>query len=257
MKKAYGIFLALILSTLFSCKSTKDLTNTYTIKELSARKVVKKHLASSFDGKTIDAKLKVKYKDRKENISFSVKMKIKKDEVIWLKGTKLITVFKAKITPDKVRFYSPYKKNYFEGDFSMLKDLLGFDVNFAQLQNMLLGEAVLNISDNKQKVDIVENSYQLHPKKQPVLFDVFYQIHPNHYKLKKQYLINTLKEQLLDITYSDYIKKGNLLFPKKTTILAKEKNKFTNINLEVRSVNFNTELQMPFRIPSGYKEIQL
>ncbi|WP_299619233.1 DUF4292 domain-containing protein [uncultured Tenacibaculum sp.] len=257
MKKTYGILLILALSTLFSCKTTKDAANSTAIKELSARRVVKKHLSADFDGKTIDAKLKVKYKDKKENIGFSVKMRIKKDEVIWLKGTKLITVFKAKITPEKVSFYSPYKKNYFEGDFSMLKELLGFDVNFTQLQNMLLGQAVLDISKNKQKVTIIDNAYQLYPKKQLELFDIFYQINPNHYKLKKQHLVNELKAQRLDISYADYIKKGKFLFPKKTTITAKEKDKFTNISIDVRSVNFNTNLEMPFRIPSGYKEIEL
>ncbi|SNR13853.1 DUF4292 domain-containing protein [Tenacibaculum jejuense] len=257
MKKVYLILTTLIIATLSSCKSTKETTSTATLKNLSARRVVKKHLASNFEGNTIDAKLKVRYKDKKEDIGFSVKMKIKKDEVIWLKGTKIITVFKAKITPEKVSFYSPYKKNYFEGDFSMLKELLGFDVNFEQLQNMLLGQAVLDITENKQKVDIVNRSYQLYPKKQPLLFDIFYQIHPDHYKLKKQYLVNQLKEQRLDIDYADYIKKDNLLFPKRTIITAKEKNKFTNINIEVRSINFNTNLEMPFRIPSGYKEIKL
>ncbi len=257
MKKIHFTILTLIIILLSSCKSTKAVTAASAIKSLSAKKVVKKHLSSNFEGETIDAKLKVRYKDKKEDIGFSVKMKIKKDEVIWLKGTKIITIFKAKITPEKVSFYSPYKKNYFEGDFTMLKKLLGFDVNFQQLQNMLLGQAVLDISEKKQKVDIVNSSYQLHPKKQPLLFDIFYQVHPEHYKLKKQYLVNQLKAQQLDIEYTDYLKKDDLLFPKQTVITAKEKSKFTNITMEVRSINFNTNLEMPFRIPSGYKEIKL
>ena len=45
--------------------------------------------------------------------SISVYLRIKKDEVIWLKGTKFINVFKAKITPDKVRFYSPDREKIF------------------------------------------------------------------------------------------------------------------------------------------------
>ena len=49
---------------------------------------------------------------------------------------KFINVFKAKITPDKVRFYSPVEKKYFEGDFSMLEKLLGTKINFQQLQNL-------------------------------------------------------------------------------------------------------------------------
>ncbi|MFY7671893.1 DUF4292 domain-containing protein [Tenacibaculum sp. MEBiC06402] len=240
-----------------SCKSSKNVANSKgTIEELSSRKIVRKHNNISFP-ETVDAKLKVNYKDAKENIGFSVKMKMVKDEVIWLKGSKIITVFKAKITPEKVSFYSPYKKNYFEGDFTMLKKLLGVDINFNQLQNMLLGQAIYNLKKNKQEVEITSNSYKLYPKDQGSLFDIFYHINPNHFKLEKQYVVNSLKNQRLDVAYPKYLKKGTFMFPEKIQIRAKEKNKFTNIDMNVRSIEFNKKLEMPFRIPSGYKEIEL
>ncbi len=257
MKIIYSSFLLFIL-LFVSCKSSKVVTSEgLLIKEMSAKKIAKKHISKHFGFKTADAKLKVNYKDNEENIGFSVKMKIKKDEVIWLKGSKFITVFKAKITPQKVLFYSPYKKNYFEGDFSMLKKLLGVDVNFYQLQNMLLGQAIFDITDTKQKVKILERSHQLSPKKQSPLFNIFYLVNPINYKLNKQLIVNDLKNQELTISYSKYLKKNNVLFPENISINAKEKSKFTNINLSVRSIVFDTELSMPFKIPSGYKEIKL
>lgn len=248
----------LVLSIAFiSCKSNKSITSTKVVKQMSARRVAKKHVAENFEKRTIDAKLKVNYKDNNESLGFSVRMKIKKDEVIWLKGTKFITVFKAKITPTKVSFYSPYKKNYFEGDFSMLKKLLGTDINFKQLQNMLLGQAIFDVKSQRQNVEIIKNSYQLSPKKQPNLFDVFFYINPLHYKLDKQSLVNTFKNQRLDVSYPAYMNKENIVFPNKINILAKESTKFTNISMTVRSVNFNTNLNVDFSIPKGYKEIQL
>ena len=240
-----------------SCKSSRNVVNsTGEVTEMSSRKIVRKHNNLNFP-KTVDAKLKVNYKDTKENLGFSVKMRMVKDEVIWLKGTKIITVFKAKITPEKVSFYSPYKRNYFEGDFSMLKKLLGVDINFTQLQNMLLGQAIYNLKKSKQEVEIVDRSYKLYPKNQISLFDIFYHISPDHFKLKKQYVINSLKNQRLDVLYPKYLEKNNVLFPEKIQIRAKEKNKFTNIDLNLRSVEFNKKLEMPFKIPSGYKEIEL
>ncbi len=98
-------------------------------KEISAKKVAKKHIAANFDRETVDAKLKVNFNNGKTKQSLSVNMKIIKDEVIWLRGTKFITVFKAKITPTSVSYYSPFAKNYFEGDFSMIKKLLGVEIN--------------------------------------------------------------------------------------------------------------------------------
>ena len=256
MKLFKYIFVFLIAFT--SCKSAKKVTNNISeIKNLSARKVAKKHEAASFNEKSLEARLRVNYKDTKEDVGFSVKMRLKKDEVIWLKGTKVITVFKAKITPTKVSFYSPYKKNYFEGDFSMLTKLLGVEVNFEQLQNMLLGEALLNVRKQRQNVDIIDASYRLSPKKQPTLFDVFFDVNPSHFKLNKQSLINPIKEQRLDIDYPSYSTKDSVVYPSKISILGKNKKKFTKIDITYRSVEFNKNLNFDFRIPSGYKEIKL
>jgi hypothetical protein len=250
-------YLLVGLLALGSCKSSKNIANTDgAVEEMSSRKIIRKHNNISVP-ETVDAKLKVNYKDAKEDIGFSVKMKMIKDEVIWLKGTKIITVFKAKITPEKVSFYSPYKRNYLEGDFTMLRKLLGVDINFNQLQNMLLGQSIYNLKKTKQQVEIADNSYKLYPKDQLSIFDIFYHINPTHFKLEKQYVVNSLKNQRLDVSYPKYIQKKSFLFPEKIEIKAKEKNKFTNIDMNVRSIEFNKKLEMPFRIPSGYKEIKL
>ena len=223
---------------------------------MPAKKVVRKHISSSFDKKTVDAKLKVAFKNNKNSESFSVRMKMKKDEVIWLKGTKLITVFKAKITPTSVSYYSSYFKNYFEGDFSMLKKLLGTDINFSQLQNMLLGQAMLDLKSEKQNVEIIENSHVLSPQAQSNLFDIFFYVNPSHFKLNKQSLVNSVKNQRLDISYPKYLQKEGAVFPENIVINATQKESFTNINLQTKSVIFDTEVYQSFKIPSGYKELK-
>ena len=119
---------------------------------MSAKKVARKHVSANFKKKTIAAKFKVNFNDGITKQSISVYLRIKKDEVIWLKGTKFINVFKAKITPEKVRFYSPVEKKYFEGDFSMLEKLLGTKINFQQLQNLFLGQAILDVKNKKQNI---------------------------------------------------------------------------------------------------------
>ncbi len=249
---------AIVLLVIFtSCKSNKSTLNNAAIRSMSAKKVVKKHLANNFDKNTIDAKLKVNYKDNDEGLAFSVRMKIKKDEVIWLKGTKFITLFKAKITPTKILFYSPFKRNYFEGDFSILTKILGTEISFDQLQNMLLGQAIFDVKSKRQKVVIVKDSYELSPKSQSDLFDFFFYVNPKHYKLDKQFMVNLHKKQRLDISYSDYTNKQDVIYPNKIEITAKEQSKYTHIDMTFRSVNFNSDLNLDFSIPDGYKEIQL
>ena len=114
----YLKYLFVFILVFTACKTKKyALDNSIIAKEMSAKKVARKHVSANFKKKTISAKFKVNFNDGSTKESISVYVRIKKDEVIWLKGTKFINIFKAKITPDKVRFYSPIEKNILKVTF--------------------------------------------------------------------------------------------------------------------------------------------
>ncbi len=248
----------LFIVVLSACKPTKNVIDaSKTAKKMSSKKIIRKHLAVHFERETIDAKFKVHYQDKKTGLGFSVRMKIKKDEVIWLKGTKLITLFKAKITPTSVRYYSSVKKNYFEGDFSMIQQLLGVEINFEQLQNLFLGQAILDLKKEKQVVEIKDNAHVLSPKVQSALFDVFFFVNPSHFKLDKQSVVNTEKELQLDILYPRYKVIDKEVYPEDIHIRVHQKNALTKIDFSLKSVVFDTEINTSYRVPSSYKKITL
>lgn len=255
MKVFKYLFFSIIVLT--SCKSNKAMTDANAMaRSMSAKKVSKKHSAVQFDQSSADARLKVNFNNGKVKQSLSVSMKLKKDEVIYLKGTKLITVFKAKITPTTVSYYSPLAKNYFEGDFSLIKDLLGVEINFQQLQNLFLGQALLDLKEDKQDIEIIGNQYVLSPKTQNELFDIFFAIDPSHFKLNKQFLVNTENNLRLDVDYPSYDKIKGELFPSQINIEAKNAKSTTKIDLIYREVVFNTAVDMSFNIPKNYKPIR-
>ena len=240
-----------------SCKTKKNMIDANIIaKEMSAKKVARKHVASNFDKKSIDAKLKASFNNGKLKQSISVNMKIKKDEVIYLKGTKFITVFKAKITPTSVSYYSPFAKNYFTGDFSMIKELLGVAINFDQLQHLFLGESLQDLKEEKHSVAIKNNSYVLAPEMQANLYDLFFAVNPSHFKLNKQSIVNEAKMLRLDIAYPNYKLVDNVVFPSKINVVAKNEKRTTAIDLEYKSVVFDTEIMMSFNIPNSYKRLE-
>jgi len=250
-------YLVVFLLLLVSCTSKKKLIDATVIaKEMSPKKVARKHVASYFDKNSVSAKMKANFNNGKVKQSISVSLRMKKDEVIWLKGSKFLTVFKVKITPTSVSYYSPLAKNYFEGDFTMLQKLLGTEINFKQLQNLFLGQSLYNVKAQKQQVFVKNNSYILSPEEQSNLFDIFFTINPSHFKLDKQSIINSAKKQRLDITYPSYGLIDDVLFPSEINIKAKQVNTFTNIDFFTKSVLFDTEFETPFLIPKGYKEIK-
>ena len=254
----YLKYLFVFILAFTACKTKKyALDNSIIAKEMSAKKVARKHVSANFKKKTIAAKFKVNFNDGITKESISVYLRIKKDEVIWLKGTKFINLFKAKITPDKVRFYSPIEKKYFEGDFSMLEDLLGTEINFQQLQNLFLGQALLDFKKDKYNVQILNNAYLLSPEVQLNLFDAFFAVNPVHFKLNKQSIVNPLKEQRLDVKYPSYKYIEDEIFPKEINIKVKQENKTTTIDFILRSIELNTEINTSFTIPNGYKRMNL
>ncbi|WP_299012666.1 DUF4292 domain-containing protein [uncultured Polaribacter sp.] len=251
----YIVFLVLVFS---SCKSNKVTVDANGIaKKMSAKKVAKKHNASNFDKETVDAKFKANFNNGKLKQSISVQLKIKKDEVIWLKGTKFINIFKIKITPEKVSYYSPLEKRSFEGDFTLLEKVLGVAVNFNQLQNLFLGQAMLDLKETKSNVVISKNSYVLTPKEQALLFNAFFSINSQHFKLDAQEIVGNTKNQKLSIKYPSYKLINEVVFPKQINIKAQENSKLTTIDFQLKSVLFNTPINTSFKIPSGYKPIVL
>lgn len=248
----------LILMLVFtSCKSSKTATgNTFAIKSISAKEVSKKHLQNGFDKNTVEARLKVAYQDNNNKQRLSVKLRIDKDKIIWLNATYIgIIVARAKITPSSVSYYEKLNKTYFKGSFELLKNMLGTDVNFTQLQNLLLGQAIFDLNAQKYKAVVDNDAHLLLPVEQKILFDILFWINPIHFKLDKQELNSTIKNQTLKVAYKKYTTIDGETFPKNIEIRAKVNESFTNIDIEYRSVIFNKVFSTPFNVPNGYKQV--
>lgn len=256
--KYFTKILIVILLIVTSCKSNKDLVNSSKINNISTKKIISNHYNNNFHQQTIYAKLNAKYRDKKTSASVSIKLRLEKDKTIWMSATKLgIPLAKVKITPNRVVYYEKLQRTYFDGDFSLLSKWLGTELDYEKVQNILLGQAVLNLKKGKYNSVIDKNSYQLSPKKDNELFGILFFMNPNNFKLDKQEIRHPEKQQLLSVSYPNYNKIKGEQFPKNIYIRASDNKNLTTIDIEYRSVEFNKELTFPFSIPKGYKEISL
>jgi hypothetical protein len=257
MKYPIKIILLVFLA-ITSCKSKKTVSEANSIEIVSAKKLIGDHYEHSFNKETIDAKLNANYEDSKAQVSLSVKMRVEKDKAIWLSATKLgFPVAKMLITPTQVSFYEKLDKTYFDGDFSLLSNWLGTELDFEKVQNLLVGQAILNLKDGKYDVKVVNKSFELKPRKTNDLFAILFFMNKENYKLDKQEISNSTKEQLLTISYPNYKEMEGEQFPEAIDIKVLDKKKITAITLEYKSVEFDKPLTFPFEIPEGYKQISL
>lgn len=239
-----------------SCKSKKNIAESDAI-NFSTRKVISNHMNADFKRKTLNARIIAKYQDPKSSASFSVKLRIEKDKTIWLSATKFgIPVAKAKITPEHVSYYEKLNKTYFDGDFKLINKFLGTDLDYDKLQNLLLGQAILDLKKGKFSSDYKNRSYELIPKKSGELFDILFVMNPDNFKLRSQQVKSSSEEQLLAVTYPNYTEVDGETIPKKIAIRAIDKKNITTINMEYKSVVLDEELTFPFSIPQGYKELK-
>ncbi len=241
-----------------SCKGTKAVTGSG-IKKLSAEKVIANHYNRSFNFKTLNARVKVRYDDGKKSFSPSATMRFEKDKVIWVSVKMLgITLAKALITPEKVSYYEKIDNTYFEGDFKVLSEWLGTDnLDFDKVQQMLLGQALFNLREDKYNSSVTDQTYQLKPKKELELFERLFLIQPNSFKIAAQELKQPLENRNLKIKYENYQKVGNQDFPKDIEIEAMQGDEKTIIGIEYKQVDYNARVSFPFKIPSGYKEVTI
>ncbi|AOW21189.1 DUF4292 domain-containing protein [Urechidicola croceus] len=250
--------IVLISMFVVSCKSNKVVTEGAVLTSMSSKKIINNHYSNSFEKKTINARIKAKYEDKKNSQTVIIKLRLEKNKAIWMSGTYLgIPVAKVLITPDRVTYYEKVNKTFFDGDFSLLSEFLGTEVDFQKIQNLLIGETILNLKDQRYDVFVDEKTYLLEPKKQKELFDILFWLDPLNFKVSKQEVRQPIEQKRLTVDYTEYQKISNITFPKKINISAVDKTKRTLLGLEYRTVEFDKVLSFPFSIPSGYKEIRL
>jgi len=256
--KLLSKILIVILLVFTSCKSNKNAVNNSNVNTISTKKIINNHYNSNFNQKTINAKINAKYKDSKTSVTFSIKLRLEKDKTIWMSATKFgFPVAKVKITPSRVIYYEKLERTYFDGDFSLLSKWLGTELDYEKVQNILLGQAVLNLKKGKYDSKIDNNLYELSPRKENDLFGILFFMNPENFKLNKQEIRNQDKQQLHTGSYPNYKNIKGEQFPENINIRAIDHKKLTTINIEYRTVEFNEDLTFPFSIPSGYKEISL
>ncbi|WP_241483429.1 DUF4292 domain-containing protein [Kordia zhangzhouensis] len=250
-----AIISVLAIMLLVSCKSSKTLVSSGKVANLSTKNIVKNHYRNSLKFNTIRGKLKVDFDDGKMQEGFTLSLRMKKDEAIWLSAK--LSLVKVYITPTRVSFYNKLDNTYFEGDFALISKFLGTDLDFEKIQNLLIGEALFNLKNEKFNSEIVDKTYALTPKRDFDLFKRLFFLDAFHFKIAQQQLVQTAEERLLTINYPAYQKITGQVFPKNVEIKASESNKTTTIQVEYKKITFNEEVRFPFKIPSGYKEIKI
>jgi hypothetical protein len=241
-----------ILAIASSCKSSKVAGGD--AKEKSARVVLKTFEDNLADFKTVNGRIKAGYKTEDNSQSINITYRIEKDKAIWLsaKVMGLLPVAKVYITPDRFQYYEKINRTYFDGDFSMAEQYLGVEVNFENLQNLLIGRPMYPLKKNQMLYN--DNAYVFLQNIKSILA-YSATIEEKQFDMTSQAL-RTEKNESLEVDYSRFQTVDKKRFPSKLVLTAKNNDETVWIDIDYRSVVFDESLSFPFSIPSNYERLE-
>ena len=272
MKKTILLF---ILSTvLFSCKTHKNFKRetqnsndslssettltpekpavTEIIASPTYLKVTNDHynLNNTFNTLQINADISFKSNRLKENVTADIRIEKDKNILISLKKFG-ITGAKIFITPTRVSYYEIVNGSHYDGDFDFISKFLGTELNFNQIQNLLLGTAVYDLAEEPLTTKVEDGVYKLY-KETNELNIVF--VLDGLARMKQEVINQKGSQEKLIIDYLAYQTKDEILLPSNLLIRAIQ-NGETNINVNYKKVEVNQEISFPYKIPNGSKAI--
>lgn len=251
LKIGLGMALVIIFN---SCSSAKSVIESGEVSDkLSTKQIIRQHQKNDAAFKTTQARVRIDLINGEKEQGYTFGYRMEKDKVIWLNAP--LGLARMMITPDRVKFYNKSDNTYFDGDYALLSDFVGFDLDFFKVQNILLGQAIYDLKSQPHVVTTNDSSYILAPKDQNVLLELFYLINPSHFKMNSLQLAQQAKRRILQVDYASYQEVDKQILPKNIEIIAVEDADQVIIRMEFKSVSLNESVRFPFNIPSGYKEI--
>lgn len=254
------ILSSLLVVILFSsCGSTKLVEGSANAnRALSIKKIIAAHKGASQDFTTLAARMQVKYSDPKQSQSITTSVRMEKDKAIWIKASIIgITLAKVLITPNEVRFYESIGRTYFKGDFALLSDFLGTEINFQQAQAIFLGQSIIPLNQGKITSRVENNKYELVPAKQDARFLLSLLLNPDTFLVHQEQISQPQENRNLVVDYGPYQKISSSFYPTKIRVEATENQDTTTVDIKYKKIDLNVSLSFPFTIPDGYKQMKL
>lgn len=281
----WTLTLALILSSpvfLSSCKKkrnknatpaadTTGLSGPCKLDHRAPRPIIADMRKSEFHFNWLTAKITCEAYDDSSRVAFDVNLRMRKDSVIWMNvmGPLNIKIARILITKDSVKFIQfqdgtlGAQPKCFQGDFALLTEMLGTDVDFDMMQSLLVGNSVsFYEEDEKLRASINQSNcwYTLSTVRKRKLKRVLegqkppqdplqtINLDPTTYKILNIFFLDE-QSRTFKADYSNFTTLDSMQFPYKAEFFARGLAKSAGLMLEYTKVTLNKPTDFPFSIP--------
>ncbi|MFN0032951.1 MAG: DUF4292 domain-containing protein [Flavobacteriales bacterium] len=285
-----------LLVALVACSKSKNVEKSKEpLKERTAGYLLRHYDKNKYDYTWVGMKVDAEFITMGETQTFKATIRMRKDSVIWVSITPLLgfEMIRLMLTPDSLYYLSkiPDNKYYYKGGFDVINQLVGVELDFEMLQDMLVGNALaldkdegrfrsevnddkhLLISRYKRKVrrvvgmddrkleddTIVVNPndprYQRtlkHVDEDDELIVSRYWLEPEQYRLVQSIFNDLIKQRTVEIYYSDFMADNEQTYPAKCHLKAKSPEGTRELKFEITKLSSDKPYELLFEIPEDY-----
>jgi len=192
-----------------------------------------------------------------DNYGFDLNFRFKKNEKILISGSLFLPIFKALIDQNKISGYQKFDRTFFDVNYEDIYNKLGIDLGFNEIENLLLGNPILDLS-NKESFKIYQNEKNMliySIEKENVIYNMTFD--PQSNKLLSQEITQLKLNRYLKIYYNSFQKLNSFELPRLIGIIINDGKNLIKLTISNQSREINNELSFPFKIPNNYKKIKL
>ena len=255
LDKKIGFLLFIFFIT--ACKSPTLFSSKKPIKDLPIKELTKAISKNRVDFTKFRSRVKTTYDDGKRIQQVVVNIRMNKDKAIWISANMLVPIAKILITPKKVSFFEKFQKTFFEGDIAFINNQFNTNFDFEDIQNLLIGLPIADLNRGKWETISHPKYYILTPKSNKKQFRPTFFYDPSDFSLKEQRFLVSGTMQSLTIKYINYQRLEGEILPREIEISLFDGFNLKKITLEYTRIDFPDQLSLPFKIPEGYKQIDL
>ena len=260
IKKIYRVrrictYLTITFFILNGCKSVTVLPSKIPIKNIKIKELGSEISKAKLNYKNIRSRIKTEYDDGKRKQQIIINLRMIDKKAIWISATMLIPIGKLLITPDKISFYEKFQRTFYEGELTFIKEFFNIDFGFDDLQNILLGYPIINITENKWKRISHPKFYVLNSFGKSKDFTQTLFFDPSNFLLMEQRFFLRSLNQNMTIKYNYFQKVDGKSIPRLIEFIIPYDSSYRRLVLEYTRVDFPEDLNLPFSIPDGYKPL--
>ena len=199
----------------------------------------------------LKAKSKIVWKTAKDQDTYTVDIRMKKDSTIWVNISQSgFTGATGLFTKDLVQFYQKINSEYYRFSYDSLSVKMGFKVDYGILQSLIVGNQPFKRNNSR----MIRENENIILKQQEGRINIDNMVGPNR-KLKKLLMNDVPTNNKMTMDFEEFTELNQVLFPFSSQINLdvkdkNNKNVNTLITIKYSKVELlDTPLEFPFRVP--------